>query len=116
MAPPFYAIVLGAGSGTGRAVALRFAQAAYSVVLLSRSASSHQPIVDEIRAAGGSAFGISSDASDPAAVDAAFDQIARELPGAKLAAAVFNGNAGFAIKPFLEMKPEDLDVSLNTAA
>ncbi|KND92470.1 hypothetical protein TOPH_02685 [Tolypocladium ophioglossoides CBS 100239] len=112
--PAFYALVSGAGSGTGAAAALRFAQA-YPVVLLARSESSYRPTVDAIRAAGGSALGITADASDPAAVDAAFEQIARELPGAKLAAAVYNANAGFAVKPFLELKPDDLATSLGTA-
>ncbi|PNY27858.1 Uncharacterized protein TCAP_02226 [Tolypocladium capitatum] len=109
----FYALIAGAGAGTGTAVALRFAQA-YPVVLLARSASSYAPAVDAVRAAGGAAIGIVADASDPAAVDAAFERIARELPGARLAAAVYNAFAGFAVKPFLELRPEDLTTNLAT--
>ncbi|GJN73341.1 hypothetical protein PLIIFM63780_007405 [Purpureocillium lilacinum] len=115
-APALYAIISGAGSGTGAAAALRFART-YPVVLLARSPASYQPIVDQIRAAGGTAHGISADAADPAAVDAAFASIERDLlPGAKLAAAVYNANAGFAVKPFLELTKEDLDTSLGTGA
>jgi NAD(P)-dependent dehydrogenase (short-subunit alcohol dehydrogenase family) len=112
----FYAVISGAGSGTGRSVALRFARA-YPVVLLSRKPSNFQPIVDEINASGGKAWGYATDATDQAAVDKAFESIDRDLPqGSKLAAAVFNGNAGFAVKPFLESKLEDLQLGLDTAA
>ncbi|KAK2590194.1 hypothetical protein QQS21_012123 [Conoideocrella luteorostrata] len=110
----FYAIIVGAGSGTGASVALRFAKS-YSVVLLARKSTNYQPIVDEIRAAGGSAFGYTADAADPASVDTAFSQIDKDLKGVQLAAAVYNANAGFAYKPFLDLKPEDLDTSLSTA-
>ncbi|KAL7909985.1 hypothetical protein GGI35DRAFT_351098 [Trichoderma velutinum] len=115
MAPPFFAIVSGVGSGTGASIARRFAQS-YAVVLLSRKPSSYESIVADIKASGGTAIGITADAADPAAVDAAFAQIEKELPGSKLAAAVYNGGAGMARKPFLELKISDLDLSLDTAA
>ncbi|KAI9155382.1 short chain dehydrogenase [Paramyrothecium foliicola] len=112
---PFYAIVSGAGAGTGRAAALRFAKS-YPVVLLSRTAASYRAIVDDINASGGTAFGYEADAADPKAIDAAFDSIRRDLPDAKLAAAIYNAGAGFSVKPFLEQKVEDLQLSLDTAA
>ncbi|KAL6889866.1 hypothetical protein HDV57DRAFT_345940 [Trichoderma longibrachiatum] len=115
MAPPFYAIISGVGTGTGSSLARRFAKS-YPVVLLSRKPSSYEPVVAEITAAGGTAIGITADASDPVAVDAAFAQIEEKLPGAKLAAAVYNGHAGMSRKPFLELKLEDLETSLGTAA
>ncbi|EGR46079.1 uncharacterized protein TRIREDRAFT_110455 [Trichoderma reesei QM6a] len=115
MAPPFFAIISGVGSGTGASLARRFAQS-YAVVLLSRKPSSYEPVVAEINAAGGTAIGITADASDPVAVDAAFAEIKTQLPGAKLAAAVYNGHAGMSRKPFLELKLEDLQTSLGTAA
>jgi hypothetical protein len=75
-------------NGLGRSVALRFAQAYPFVILLSRSQSSYQPIVDEINsksitpsADSGSkatttrAIGFSSDASDPEAVASVFDKV-----------------------------------------
>ncbi|KAM0461780.1 hypothetical protein ACHAO4_000965 [Trichoderma viride] len=115
MAPPFYAIISGVGSGTGAALARRFAQS-YAVVLLSRKPSSYESIVADIKASGGTAIGITADATDPAATDAAFAQIAKELPNSKLAAAVYNGGSGMARKPFLELTLENLDVSLQGAA
>lgn len=111
----FYAIISGAGSGTGASVARLFAKK-YPVVLLSRSESSYKPIVDDINSSGGKAIGIAADASDAKAIDSAFTSIAQQLPGAKLAAAVFNANAGFKISPFLDLTAEDFDNSLGTAA
>jgi NAD(P)-dependent dehydrogenase (short-subunit alcohol dehydrogenase family) len=130
--PAFYAVLFGVGPGIGRAAALRFAQAYPFVILLSRSESSYQPIVDEINQAAirpssdsGSdattrAIGISADAADETAVRSVFDKINAGLDGqlpqdAKLAFALFNSNAGHLNKPFLESKVEDLDVSLGTA-
>ncbi|KAK3186415.1 hypothetical protein K4F52_004716 [Lecanicillium sp. MT-2017a] len=111
----FYAIISGVGSGTGASAAQLFAKT-YPVVLLARNPANYEPVVSSINAAGGKAIGIPTDASDPDAVDKAFRRIEDELPGAKLAAAVYNANGGFSIKPFLEMKKSDLDASLGTAA
>lgn len=107
----FFAIVAGVGAGTGRSVALKFAQS-YPVVLLARKPESYSAVVDEIRRAGGHAIGISADAADRRSVDSAFETIAKELAGAKLAAAVFNVGAGMSRKGFLEQTPEDMEASL----
>ncbi|KAJ9149263.1 Diacetyl reductase [Pleurostoma richardsiae] len=111
----FYAIVAGVGAGTGGAVARRFAQA-YPVVLLSRKPESYSDIVAEIKQAGGQAFGISADTGDAAAVASAFETIQKELPGKKLAAAVYNVGAGRSFRPFLELTVEDLDSSYHSNA
>jgi len=50
-----------------------------------------------------------ADVTDGASLDAAFNEIKKELPEAKLAAAVFNASSGFAVKPFLELKTQNLD-------
>ncbi|KAL2257410.1 hypothetical protein VTK26DRAFT_207 [Humicola hyalothermophila] len=107
----FYAIIAGVGAGTGRSVALRFAQA-YPVVLLSRKPESYSDIVSEIRARGGEAYGHSVDVSDPEGVAATFQAIKQELPDRKLVAAIYNAGAGYAIKPFLEQTLSDLEASL----
>lgn len=112
---PSYAIISGAGLGTSASVARLFAKS-YTVVLFSRSASSYEPIVADITKAGGKAIGISADASDQKAVDSAFAQIEKELPGHDLAAAVYNPGAGFKMGGFLDMKVEDLDTALGTSA
>ncbi|KAK7751025.1 hypothetical protein SLS62_007010 [Diatrype stigma] len=108
-----FAIVAGAGPGTGKATALRFAKA-YPVVLLARRPESYAEAVAAIEAAGGTAVGISADATDPASLDAAFERIARDLfPGHRLAAAVFNAAGGFARKPFLEQTGAELAGALD---
>ncbi|KLU80946.1 oxidoreductase [Magnaporthiopsis poae ATCC 64411] len=110
----FFAIIAGVGPGTGRATALRFART-YPVALLARSSDSYGDLVREIRAAGGQAVGVSADTSDAASVERAFASIRQQWApkdGFKLAAAVFNVGAGFAIKPFLEVTAEELNASL----
>lgn len=111
----FYAIVAGVGPGTGRAAALRLAKA-YPVVLLARKPDSYNDLVAEIKSGGGSAVGISADTSDAGSVRSAFAAIKNELPDSKLAAAVYNVGAGFAIKPFLENSAEELESSLSANA
>ncbi|KAK4221791.1 hypothetical protein QBC38DRAFT_491379 [Podospora fimiseda] len=115
MASKFYAVIAGVGAGTGRSVALRFAQT-YPVVLLARNPSNYTDIVSEIKSSGGQAIGISTDTSDPASVASAFEQIKKELPEKNLAAAIFNVGAGFAVKPFLELQASDLSASLASNA
>ncbi|KAL6352631.1 hypothetical protein LRP88_13098 [Fusarium phalaenopsidis] len=87
----FYALVAGVGPGTGRATALRFAQK-YPVVLLARRPESYEEAVADIKKAGGQAIGITADVSDPTNLKNALASIDKELPGSRLAAAVFNVN------------------------
>ncbi|KAK3344091.1 hypothetical protein B0T25DRAFT_317500 [Lasiosphaeria hispida] len=111
----YYAIIAGVGAGTGRSVALRFAKA-YPVALLARKPESYNDIVAEIQKAGGQAIGISTDTADPESVKSAFEIIEKEFAEKKLAAAVYNVGAGFAVKPFLELQAEDLSASLASNA
>lgn len=99
-------------NSTGRAAAIKFSKA-YPVVLLARSSETYQETVKEINEAGGKAIGISADTSDRDSLASAFVTIKKELPDHKLAAAIFNASAGFPRKPFLEIKPEELETSLN---
>lgn len=71
--------------------------------------------MNEIKQSGGKAIGITADATDETAINAAFETIKKELPGSRLAAAIYNVNAGFARKPFLELTKKDLDTSLDAA-
>ncbi|EMR71836.1 putative short chain dehydrogenase protein [Eutypa lata UCREL1] len=101
-----YALIAGVGPGTGRAIALRFAKA-YPVVLLARNAESYQSTVEDVTKAGGRAIGIEVDVGDASSIGNAFNGIEKALPGSQLAAAVYNLNSGFLVKPFLDMKPEE---------
>ncbi|KAI0161559.1 NAD(P)-binding protein [Xylariaceae sp. FL1272] len=112
MSSKFFAVIAGAGPGTGRATALRFAQT-YPVVLMARRPESYEDTVSEINHAGGKAVGISTDVADTKAMESAFQEIKTQLPGLKLAAAIYNVASGYAFKPFLDVKPEELEASLS---
>ncbi|KAL1973320.1 hypothetical protein VTN31DRAFT_5955 [Thermomyces dupontii] len=102
-----FAIVAGVGPGTGASIARKFAKT-YPVVLLARNPANFEPVVQEINAAGGRAFGISTDLSNSTSVRSAFDKIKADLfPNTPLAAAIFNPGGGFVRKPFLELTEED---------
>ncbi len=74
------ALVTGAGSGIGRAVAARFAAEGARIALLDKAdAAALDAVADEIRAAGGHALALSADVSDAAAVDDAVARAARNL-------------------------------------
>ncbi|KAI1182882.1 hypothetical protein F5B17DRAFT_163322 [Nemania serpens] len=112
MASKFYAVIIGAGGGTGGAVASRFSKE-YPVVLLARTPATYESSVKAINDAGGKAIGVVADAGDRASLDAAFDTIAKELPGHQLAAAIYNASGGLQPKPFVEVDPAVLESSIN---
>ena len=56
------ALVVGAGDSTGGAIARRFAREGYFVCVTRRSLDKLQPLLDRIRADGGTAHGFASDA------------------------------------------------------
>lgn len=64
------AIVVGGGSGIGRAVAVELARQGAGVVVNSRSGPAVDAVVDEIRAAGGRAVAVAGSAADEAIADA----------------------------------------------
>lgn len=70
------ALVTGAGSGIGRAIALLFARQGAFVWIVDRDTKAGTAVAGEIRAAGGQADYAELDVSDPVAVEA----LARRLP------------------------------------
>lgn len=66
------ALVTGAGSGIGRAVALRLLADGFKVVLAGRRLEPLEALVQEARAQGFEALAVSTDVRDPARVDALF--------------------------------------------
>jgi len=66
------ALITGAGTGVGKAVALALAKAGYAVVLAGRRAELLDEVAREAEGAGVRALAVPTDVSDPAAVKALF--------------------------------------------
>jgi len=69
------ALITGAGSGIGRATALRLLEHGYRVVLAGRRQAPLDEIADAARARGEDALAVSCDVTDAASVTALFDAI-----------------------------------------
>ncbi|HKS13840.1 MAG TPA: SDR family oxidoreductase [Pseudomonas sp.] len=69
------ALVTGAGSGIGRAVALALMQDGFSLVLAGRRAEPLQALAEQARAEGHEAMAVPTDVRDPASVEALFASI-----------------------------------------
>ncbi|WP_430788123.1 SDR family NAD(P)-dependent oxidoreductase [Virgibacillus flavescens] len=99
--------ITGAGSGLGRALALKYAKNGYKVFLLGRTDTKLHIVKEEILRAGGNASIVLCDVSEPASVSIAFQQIG-ELD-------VLINNAGIGIfGPVESYSVEDIENTLNT--
>ena len=81
-------LVIGAGDATGGEIAKRFAREGYVACVTRRQADKLQPLLDEIRAAGGQAHGFGSDARKEDEVAALVETIERDI--GPIEAFVFN--------------------------
>ena len=73
------ALVTGAGSGIGRAVALKLQSSGYDVALAGRRASELDKTVSFATAGGGRMIAIPTDVGKPESVDALFDAVGKEF-------------------------------------
>ena len=81
-------LVIGAGDATGGAIAKRFAREGYIACVTRRTVDKLEPLVAQIKAAGGEAHGFGSDARKEDEMVALVEKIEREI--APIEAAVFN--------------------------
>ncbi|MDH5153668.1 SDR family NAD(P)-dependent oxidoreductase [Microbacterium sp. RD06] len=100
------AIVTGAGSGIGRSVALLLAQNGAAVVVNDLNAENANAVVEEIRAAGGTAEASVGDATDPAWI-ASSVELANSL--APLRIGVNNAGIGGAAAPTADYEEDAWD-------
>lgn len=86
-------IVIGAASGIGREIALRYAQAGAKVAIADLNPAAAQAVAEEIVAAGGSAIAVTMDVTNEAQVKAATNEVAAAWGGVD----VLVSNAGIQI-------------------
>jgi NAD(P)-dependent dehydrogenase (short-subunit alcohol dehydrogenase family) len=82
------ALVIGAGDATGGAIARRFAREGFIACVTRRTADKLEPLVERIKAEGGTAHGFGSDARDETQMSALVAGIERDI--APIEVAVFN--------------------------
>lgn len=81
-------LIIGAGDATGGAIARRFAREGYIACVTRRSEEKLAPLVEQIRAEGGEAYGFGSDARQEEEMMALVQKIESEI--APIEVAVFN--------------------------
>ncbi|MGH9190104.1 MAG: SDR family NAD(P)-dependent oxidoreductase [Acidimicrobiales bacterium] len=105
---PQQAIVIGAGSGIGRSLALRLAKENFDLALLARNTGHLELIAEEVRATGRSAVTVSCDAADPEAVAATVASLAQRAP-----TGVLTYNAAAMGGRLIDTDPETLQRATN---
>lgn len=88
MSEPRSVLVVGAGDATGGAIARRFAREGYVACVTRRDAAKLEPLLERIRAEGGTAHGFGSDARREEAMIELVERIERDI--APIEVAVFN--------------------------
>ncbi len=101
------ALVTGAGSGIGRASAVRFAAAGAAVGALGRTEEEVRDTCAEIRSAGGRSIALTADISVEEEMRTAIDRLAGECGGLDVVFANAGVNGVWA--PIDELKPEEFD-------
>jgi NAD(P)-dependent dehydrogenase (short-subunit alcohol dehydrogenase family) len=105
------AYVTGAGSGLGKAAAIKFAKEGAKVALLSRTDEQINEVAQEIKTAGGEAISIKGDVSNPEQMQAAVQQIIDTW--GRLDIVVANAGINGVWTSLEELTPEDWDTTLD---
>ncbi len=106
------ALVTGAGSGIGRAAALRLARDGATVVALGHTQDDADDVAAEIRGAGGEVLPVAADVGDAAAVRDVYARVEAEL--GRLDVVVANAGVNGVWAPLDELDPEEWASTLTT--
>ena len=108
------AVVTGAGSGIGRATALRLAAEGARVAAVDIDSETAAATAGMVEEAGGEAIALACDVADPEQVEASVGEVVAQLGGLEI---LVNSVAKIVRKPLLDHSVEEwnrtLDVSLN---
>jgi NAD(P)-dependent dehydrogenase (short-subunit alcohol dehydrogenase family) len=105
------AVVTGAGTGIGRAIASKFGALGWSVAIGGRRVELLAETAEEVERAGGKAFAHSLDVTDPDSVDEFFDGAEAELGKVNVA---INNAATARYGPLDEFSPREIDAEIAT--
>ncbi|WOD11095.1 SDR family oxidoreductase [Pseudomonas sp. NyZ704] len=97
MSTPPVAVVIGAGDATGGAIAKRFAREGYSLCVTRRNVDQLSVLVDEIRAAGGTAHPFGCDARVEEQMVELFEHIERDIGPIEVVVFNIGANVRFTI-------------------
>ncbi|SEP71520.1 NAD(P)-dependent dehydrogenase, short-chain alcohol dehydrogenase family [Faunimonas pinastri] len=106
------ALVTGAGSGIGKAAALKLAAEGAKVAVLSHTEDEIRRTADEIRAAGGEALPVVADVADAGQMEKAVAQAVGEF--GRLDIVFANAGINGVWAPIDDLKPEEWDRTINT--
>ncbi len=106
------ALVTGAGSGIGKAAALRFAQEGALVGVLSHTEDEIRKVAREIEGAGGKAIPLVADVADEGQMKQAVEELARAH--GRLDIVFANAGINGVWAPIDEIQPEEWDRTINT--
>ncbi len=99
------ALITGAGSGLGRAAAIRLAEAGAKIAALGRTGDDLQATVDQITEGGGQAIVVEADISHPDEMRAAVEQIERQW--GRLDIVFANAGINGVWAPIEELQPDE---------
>ena len=105
------AFVTGAGSGLGKAAAIKFAKEGAKVAVLSRTEKQINEVAQEIKTGGGEAIAIKGDVSKPEEMQAAVQQIIDTW--GRLDIVVANAGINGVWAALEELTPEEWDTTLD---
>jgi NAD(P)-dependent dehydrogenase (short-subunit alcohol dehydrogenase family) len=104
------ALVTGAGSGIGKATALRLAAEGARIAVLGRTTEEIEKTCSEIRAEGGEAIALTADPSDEAAMRSAIGELIGQYGGLDIVVANAGINGVWA--PIDDLKPDEWDKTM----